>query len=352
MPKIEQALNLISDDGFSLDELKKSDLAIGFLSLRSALRAWFSTYESFRWQFHIVDPAHNWGPINIEDGLGTPEHIKQIRKNSHPKNYFEFYSETIFHFHHFLELIIKKEISGGDRQKLIYGGFSKALDRMCAFIDQNKLDNTKYNFLTAGKPVLQKLNNLRNRLVHQGTFVLPYAQLDDFIGKYLLPIVVAVLELPEYKNQEKFWKYDILTCELDPINEIIKEFQLSNVSYGKIAFLKELGRAALQSPVQKRGIVVDFGDRRRAEIIASKEAKSKSTKVYDVLDCPVCGTKSLARFYRFESENPDSEDPGESWIQTYYVQCFCCSFSIIDEISNASTFGLCIDDYWLKEDLV
>lgn len=375
MTDVNQALKQLEDEGFSLDDLEKSELSIAFLSLRSAFRSWFTTYQCFRWQFHIADP-NNEMPVL---GAGDPAaEAKLIRQRNHPTSYFEQYSETIFHFQHFIELVIKdilrkehellvsdaarhplilwkllsnEEITGEETQKLFSVEFSEALKRIVAYIGSDKLDSAKFGFIKDGEPILQKLNNLRNRLVHRGTFVLPYASLDEFIGRHLLPIVIAITEFPEYKKEKNFWKYQDLSCHIDPIDEIFKEFQGIKIVYGKVAFLKELGRAAFHSPIQKRGVIVDLGDRSRAELLATKEAEKNTSQVYDVLACPVCGVNSLVRLFDIETQNPDPEDPGEAWLSTYNVQCFCCSFEINGHLKNASEYGLDIEDYWLKEDL-
>jgi hypothetical protein len=373
MSDISKALDRLTNQGFSLDQLKKNELSIAFLSLRSAFRAWFSTYECFRWQLHIADPEY-WTSELSKD---TPaSEIKYTRQYDHPTSYFEQYSETIFHFQHFIELVIKdilrkenellvsdaarypsilwkltknEEISEEERQKLYSVEFNEALERIVDYIANNNIDNAKYGFLADGKLILKKLNLLRNRLVHRGTFVLPYASLDEFIGKYLLPLLIAITELPEYKKHDNFWKYESLKCGIDPINSIYEEFQVAKVNFGKVAFLKELGRAAFRSPIPKHGLTIDDdGGRSRAELLASKEAENSRSEVLDVLTCPVCGSKSLARFFDVEIENPET---GDGWLFTYDVQCFCCTFELTNSLKNAKDYGLELEDYWVKKDL-
>ncbi len=374
-------LNAIESEGYSLDEINRSELTIAFLSLRSAFRAWFSTYHCFLWRFDIADVTH---PLPLPDGIreDPDQYARLIRQNNHSIEYYQAYSETILRFHHFFELLLKDilrhqhELLATDASsnplilyQLLMGEkvdasqlqhqksveFSEALKRVVCLIDNKKIDLIRYGYLKEGAPILEKLNWFRNRLIHRGTFVLPYASLDEFIGKYLLPLVHTSLQLPEIVGKENLWKYQHpLHCEIDPIQELLSVFQTNPFDLKKIAFLKELGRAAYNDPIQKRGLRIDTGNRRRAETIAKLELEQGKANVYDVLTCPVCGCHSLIRFFDIDTENPDPEDPGRAWMKTTNVECYCCSFEITDEVPNASKVNLHphIEDYWLVTELV
>lgn len=377
MPDFKKIMKQIEEEGFSLDEINRSELTIAFLSLRTALRAWFSTYQCFRWRFYIADINHSISPP-VGIGVQSVQFAKLFRQQNHPFQYYEAYSETILHFHHFFELILKdilraehelltNDASGnplilfqllkGEKvdlsklQPLKSVEFGEALKRVVCLINNNKLDQTKYGYIKTGSSILEKLNWFRNRLIHRGTFVLPYAALDEFIGKFLLPIIVTSLQLPQLVGKENFWQYQPLICGIDPLLQLHSIFQAHPINFKKVAFVKELGRAAFDSPIQKRGTRIDEGDQARAETIAKFEFENGETGIYDVLNCPVCGSKSLVRFFDIGTENPDSEDPGKAWLKTVNVECYCCSFKITEELSNASQVGLPIEDYWTGEEL-
>jgi hypothetical protein len=376
MPDSQSLLQKISNEGFSLDEIGRRDLVIAFLSLRSAINAWFSTYQCFRNQFINADPNSDLNVVD-ENESDIPEYVRNYRRRLHPLQYFEAYSEAILRFHHFFELVLKSilrsehELLAGEIKNhpvLLYQllknekvdieqlrkikslEFSDSLLRVVSLVQNKKLDAHKYQFIVDNKNILEKLNEFRNRLVHRGTFVLPYASLDEFVGICLLPIVNASTQLPGFSGKENLWKYPALSCEIDPINEICEVMKTDPINFQEIALIKELGRAAYLNPIPRRGIVVDLkGIRRRSEAIAKQEVTTGNSGIFDVLNCPVCGCKSLLRMFDIESENPDPENPGKLRLFTYQIECLICTFEINQEISNASNFNLPIDDYWTSE---
>lgn len=160
---------------------------------------------------------------------------------------------------------------------------------------------------------------------------------------------MAITDLPEYKSQESFWKYQIPSCKIDCIKELDVEFRKPKINLAKVALLKEMGRAAFQNPIKRSIPDSDHGDQKRAEIAARNEMTIGADEIYDILNCPVCGSKALVRFYDVDCENLIPKNESLYWIETVFIECYFCTFSLANEIRNASELGIKgIDDYWIK----
>lgn len=208
-------------------------------------------------------------------------------------------------------------------------------------------------FIVQAKEWLNNLNVLRNRLWHRGVFILRYPALDELVGKFVLPFVRGIINLEEYSELERFWKYRNLHCGIDPIEEIIREFEGNNFDIGKVAFLKELGRAAYENPIvnDPNFDFLNRQHRERAERIASAELGGPN--ISDVLSCPVCGIESLVVYDDVETEG---EDPLtgtylRAFRYTWQVKCMCCTFEINNHLKNPSEYGFAVEDYWHGEQL-
>lgn len=358
-------LDLISKDGFSMesDDGMLSNLAL--LSLRIALKAFFSTYETMRYCLNVFDQNKHFS-------------LEKVDRN-HSYSYNEACSETIVHFQHFAELVCKDilrqehellAVDASDRPVILYKllngekvestdldglksvEFSVALKRLCQLLDEGKLAVNKFGFFRDAKQTLEKLNALRNRMWHRGTFILRYPALDMFVGKFILPFVMEVLKLDSYLGRERIWKYRTLHCGIDPISSIINSYQSKDYQIKKIAILKELGRAAYVNPLNDLAFFKYFNDRsiKKAERIALLDEKEFIGGVIDTKQCPVCGVNSLNVYEDTEIEgHPD--DVQEAWRFTFEVKCTCCTFEIDHHLDNPSVHGLPIEDYWVAEKL-
>lgn len=351
----------IVSDGFSINDLEKKISSFAFISLSTALKSYFSTYKSSNHFFH-----------SVLNGDSLPQLEKDWQYGS---DYIEDYSETIIHFQHFIELIckeilrekhellvlnidrkhelfykllFKEEVPSSDLEGLRTTEFSTTFERMCDLIKSGKLDN-KYNFFNEknNKTALNKLNTLRNRIWHRGTFVLRYEALDLFIGKHILPLILKIIDLDEYKVLKTSWKYNPLDCAIDPISEIICECSKSNYNIGKVAFLKELGRAAYDNPIDHR--FRPFYDEiiKRSKRIAQSEVSlgsySQGDKIYF---CPVCGIYSLTSYLDSDGEMEEDGTYSSYWTCSWYVKCHCCSFEISSQLKNPKDYGYDLPDYW------
>jgi hypothetical protein len=371
--KENKRIEHITKDGFSLPAKWQKLSDLGLLSLRIALEAYFSTYQAIKYHIHLFEKTSNLDQDTID--------------SNHSIAYFNAYAETILHFHHFIELALKnllrsehplladiastkptvlykllkgEPLHSEEENELRSIEFKKALERVKElegnFIDTKGLNiGEQYNWL-------EKLNSLRNRIWHRGTFVLRYPALDEFVGRYILPFVKKVVNLPEYKEVEMLWKYKELKCGIDPIEEIINSFKKDEYNPKKIAFFKELGRAAYKIPYSfnndswiGRLLSKIENVKRKKERFAEIE-KEETVGLAEVTNCPVCGATSLVVFYEIEPIPTKDGNPMDGPFQkvleySYEVKCTCCTFNIDYELNNPSTYGLPIDDFFYCNEL-
>ena len=88
-------MNLVDTvkDGFNYDVKGDPDLGLAFVSLKVALKAYFSTYETIKHQLHMFE----------EEG----EHDQETIDSNHNSSYCEACAETIIHFQHFAQCLDK-----------------------------------------------------------------------------------------------------------------------------------------------------------------------------------------------------------------------------------------------------
>ncbi|MDM5291718.1 hypothetical protein QUF81_00175 [Peribacillus simplex] len=352
----------ILKDGFHLRGLERNITDYSFISLKTALNSYFSTYKRSNLFFARV--------LTEEENKGEKNHGYE-NDYYYITQYIEAYTETILHFQHFIELvckeILRKEnellvLNIDHKHELFYRllnkevvepsefeglrtkEFSATYQRLCALIDNNKLDS-RYNFLSnkKNKKVLEALNDLRNRIWHRGTFVMRYKSLDKFIGGYILPIINEIVSLPEFNEMSYLWKYKSVQSGIDPIKELLSELAKEKFDLGKVAFLKEIGRAAYSNPLNYK---MKFFNTQIIESVtrtAEREVESFQTPLYD---CPVCGIESLVTYEESDGEMEQDGSFSSYWTFSYAVKCHCCSFYISRELKNPNKYGFNLPDYW------
>ena len=390
----------VARQGFSLKG--KNDLDLAFLSLRIALKAYFSTYNVIRNKF---DP----------DDLELDKILEgNIR-------FCEACAETIVHFQHFFELIIKdilrrdhlllasriyshptilykvlhnQPLNAEEEQKVQSVEFSEALKSLGELIKNNQIQCFQdLQFIMDHKGTLEELNTLRNRVWHRGAFFLSYTNLDVFIGKFVLPIIDATTQLSQYKAIGFLWKYKHTECGIDPIESIRLEYQRSqSPSVGKIALLKEIGRAAYNNPLFDKKVF----EQKRDERIAKNEKKiqelekrgeqipkrlliskgragmhrrmvnqvdspyiEKAIKIskheaeknfFKIIKCPICAVESFILYDESDSFQDSNTGDYVSYNWVHSAKCECCTFEI-DSKLEIEKYGLPIDDYWTVKEL-
>ena len=351
-------INDITKNGFSLEKTK-----LELFSLRISLIAYFSTYRTMEYNLHAFFPE------NEEN---------QMDEFYHNNSYVEKCTEAIIHLHHFVELVCKDilrdehrlladftsdrhhiilyklindTLSDEENQKLQSIEFQVALERLIELIRNRKIKNhEKLIFIKEAKVWLESLNNLRNRLIHRGIFVLRYPALDSLFGKYALPFIEKVVALAKYSNKESSWKYTNLSCGIDPISEIINTFRQGSYNIGKVAMLKELGRSAYEQPRKiKNWSFLDEERQLRAERIANSE----TVNVAGVRQCPVCGAASLVIYDEIEVDGENYRDHTyeKAWLYIWQVHCMNCTFEVNHHLENPKEYDLPIDDFWYGQEL-
>ena len=342
----------------------KTEEPAGFQSLKSALIAYFETYNS---------TLHSH-PILSLVGL-------KKRRKFEIDEFKTLYFTCITHFQHFFEFILKEYLTrinpilatkfdqkGFKNVYLAISGrsgsststesfsieFSDALDRLLELrkIDPSNAVITEISFLLDKADILKTLNMLRNRIWHKSLFFLRYHDLDLFMGQHILPLVKEIMALTNYSKQR--WKHKPLYCKKDPIDEIIRICNLKRPSL-KIGLLKEMGRAAYKNPL----IVFNnnthsswwhaFNSDKIKECEARVEGICKNIFPFSIYKCPVCGLKTLIKYEFFDWVDGEDADGNEYQIDVTRpdkLYCENCSFYIKDNIKNLSLIGIKEKKFW------
>lgn len=365
-------INDIKNDGFSFRDPEGKEVDVTApLSLKIALKAYFSTYRSIRHKISsFVDPEN--------DVLKNSEDIGFL---SYPLSYYEACTEAIVHFQHFAELLIKSflrkehplladiaahnvvilhklltnERLDAEEEKGIRSiEFGESIERLHKLINAKRLGQDGHlDFIKDAKSWLKTVNMLRNRLWHRGTFILHYTALDRLFGEYILPFIQVISNLPEYSNSLHWWKYQPLHCNLDPIQDIVNVFKNGKYNLKNVAILKELGRAAYEKPLEMPEMI--YGHKRRVKELAKleKEQRFGISTIDAIKQCPVCGIDSLMLFYDtedYENYYGEGEDIHEEpYKYIYEVKCTFCSFEMDWSLGLPSEYGFNLEDYWKAE---
>jgi len=353
-----QPPEVISHDGFALSESMHSVRGFALLSLRIGMKAYFSTSKSMVSRLHIFSDTANL------HGL-SPDCMHSI-------DYCSLYGQVIIHFQHFAELICKDvlrtehDLLAIDAQskpdlmlKLIRGEiiapeeyntlnsveFNVALQRVRRLRTTGQI-NAKYDFIVRSNDLLDKLNHLRNRLLHRGTFVLRYPALDQLVGGHIFPFVKEVVALPEYAPHEDIWKYPRLKCGIDPMEIIAADCASGGFDMMKVALLKEFGRAAYEGPIRDSPYMelLERSDRRRAEAAARHEVREAFGT--EVRECAVCGVEALVQYEDSDVVVDADAGPTELRRYPYLYRCLCCTLEVSSDLNNPSTYGLPVADFW------
>lgn len=355
-----RSLDQIVADGFRLPDLEaRQDHALSSLGL--AIRAYVSTPHAIHGKLFLTEP-------------GADEEEQRIRDYNLFTRYSDAAFETIVHLQHFAELVVKealrqdhellvvlaenhhaqlhdllhgKPVNAADAEKLNAIEASVALSRACKLLEAGKLD-PKYGFVKAHRPFLEKLNGLRNRLWHRGTLVLRYAALDELVGRFALPFVRAATSVEPYAKYAGVWRPKALHCKLDALAEIERELSGSSWSVPKVAFLKEMARAAHENPLTDSTFFADDNRRKRrmVEETVAKIGVSEVSAIDRTTVCPVCGMTALIVY----EDGDDNGGEGPFVRYTWMAKCEGCTLELRASYGNASKYGWTdMEDYWWQD---
>jgi hypothetical protein len=325
-------------DHFALPSLTNDpNEDIGLFSLRLSLIAFASTYEA------IGRDLARTQSCNGED-------------ERYRREYFERYITAILYSHHFTELALKKllrtrgkllplklefdacqldDLSKGsslDADKINTIEFSEALKRIVRLVSEKRLKDSISEYVHEHQSVLRKLNTLRNRLWHRGTYVLHYDALDCLFGRDVLPLMFELVQI--YKDGlVSYWRPPALHCGIDPFEEIKRVYSdctQSDMDARRVAIYKELARAAYRNPLAplKADLPASSLVNRKIradnnQLVRPAQTECEFHQPDRVIPCPVCGAKTLMKFSS-ETDGPD----GTVSVFTSEIRCALCSLEL------------------------
>jgi hypothetical protein len=253
----------------------------------------------------------------------------------------------IDHQHDLLYRLIKgPQPSETELNELKWIEFSLTLERILELVQEKRLSSTTYGFVVRAAPALRTINVLRNRLLHRGRFILHYDALDQLFVEHLIPFALKAVELPLYKDLDRFWRPPPLQYKIDPISELASTSS-EGIDLHRIAFFKELTRASYEREILPP---VHFNKERKRFIDRAQEAAASHEGVYDIRECPVCGIMSLAVFDDSDNEEDDNGNIVKHWWHTFQVRCEGCGLRLDNEVGNPKEYGMLIPDFWELEE--
>jgi hypothetical protein len=179
---------------------------------------------------------------------------------------------------------------------------------------------------------------------------LRYGVLDELIGGYALPFLDDIAKHPDYASRARRWMHKPLKCGLEPLPLIAETMATHKHPRAKVAYLKELTRAAYENPFEVEPVIpfLRHGDelrRERAEAMANLPSAMEMRQVYRVTTCPVCGANALSVYII----SVDQEFDGQAYDRDVadVATCDGCSLELRHEFGNASEHKLTgIENYF------
>ena len=231
--------------------------------------------------------------------------------------------------------------------------FKLAVSRICTLIRERNLGNGTLGFFDDTIRLgLLELFEKRNHLMHRGMMILKYQEFDRFVIDNILPFVKGVVSLDIYAKRSRLWKYKELAChdlngdKVDPLNMILESGQ-TNYDPTKVAFLKEMARAAYQNPlpeqVQMEGPFSSHYRMVKPRLEEEARAIVSNQRDATIQYCPVCGAYTLIVYWEIESNHPI--ELTTTWRNLIAMSCVCCGFSPKISLGNPRDYGIDIDDF-------
>ncbi len=330
--------NSISMDAISEGYVKN----VAFISLRISLISYFKTAKALNRYMNAVSIRSDMTQTEKDNELGLV--------------YAHESYNAIFHFHNFMELVIKDIRYQLTQNNRVYEkSFADNLSDLIAGIDGGSV-SSEYHFIKNYELGIKAINKLRNDSVHSGEFILRSESLDELFGKYALPFMVEISSLPLFSGN-KYWKYNLDNENIHPIEDIIDEYKKPAVNHYKIQLLKLIATAAFnneifitkkqleeaEQDVMKMGIAAVYGFLYNEKVKkAEKEAeKLANIEMMDARVCPVCQNKTLVL-----KQDTYDDDNGNFGYYTYDVYCTQCGFQLDHYmIGRIKDTGVNIENY-------
>lgn len=333
----------------------KNTTSAAIASLHIALKNYFETYQISRSSFVVGEQQ-------------LPE--SRIREENFAKNNLEYHEknfEVIFHFHHFIELVVKDvlrdidplyatKIDPNDISTLIqiregivsdFGNtveFTIAIKRLMSLKDkENEPPLTSlFSKHNVQKRCLNVLNELRNRACHRGLFVLKVAELDQFLVMNILPLIFEILENTQYKDEIDLL-YDVPSkLKIDPIKQLILlgKSGITKFDYKHIAFLKAISLVCCNYREQY------FRSHRLSEKIATLIVQKRVEDAFECRECFVCGQNALI-LYR-DGYETEVEGNYNTKYYVWKVECEECGLTLFNDVKNPKKYGIDAGDIWFN----
>jgi hypothetical protein len=333
-------IKVFPDDYYSCENITPSALT----SLTLALKGFFNTYNTLH--------SFNYNLNNF-----TEAKEKQLCEFS---DYHENYMQTIIHFHHFIELLLKDALRfyNENLANKLHGSTVKETELLKYLHEGKDIDAIKFTKRTVAyntsvnrifalprssfkdvivkhRDAIKEINMLRNKLLHQGSYFLPYRKLDEFIVRMILPLVQDLLfkceDLWDGKELVEYWRYDNDYTDIDPIEEIINISEEKIMDHKAIAFYKAVGLALYQKPVGNllRRIYEEDLIRQIYDI----QNKSKKT-------CFVCRYDTLFLYPDINYSSPHKINKGEHYFKSGKAICTTCGFRLYNDVSEPVDYGI------------
>lgn len=335
------------NDGTEHDDITWTAIA----SLEIAVNSFLETYREVRYSLNLELIGTKWGD-SAEENLCVSS------------SYQAKYLQIIFHFHHFLELIIKDVLrsihpllatkinsdNSSSLMKLIEGEnveptnndtveFNSALKRISTLPSDSKWKGlSRILTLKRNAETLKILNTLRNKAWHRGVFILKYTELDKFIGANVLPLVLAIIY-----NTFLWMNKEVFTYSgkggLEPVLRLIKAAQSKDVDHKEIAFFKEISLSIRNIPRKLRTI-------NGVKMPSLSEVRARSRfeigGILEIRKCFVCGEKTML----LHDECDNDEDSW--WWYVYKIHCENCGLDLYHDLGNPKDYGIDEEDIWLS----
>lgn len=344
------------EDGFYVSNLRKQKENIADYSLVGSFKAYFSTAEDLGDYMSIRDNS-NINDIDKKKYIHESYSVDACNAITQFQHFFElFLKDILLEYNKLLvydasrkpdlliKLIDKGQISDSELDNMNFIECSVAIDRIRALYNAGKLD-PKYQFIADYFELFEKLNKLRNRIVHRGAFIIHPSALDEIFGRFIIPFVDNLQKIHGYGGVESY-TFNLKDKELNPFDAIAKEYLKEQVDENKIHLYKLIGAASYRNKIDYNFVDI-FGDYNGCVDNNERLARYLEEKyMSDVEDCPVCGCKSFV--YELEHDEEYDEEGTITNVKPYVyrISCVQCGFHIENWMLNKlKNLGVPMKDY-------